>query len=89
MAILRNVNAHRQGQKVRVAEQIRCLAADFPGWGDPNYADYFTTMEPGEEAVVRDVNSHGSNPWTRYTLETEDGRVAIDKVPPAFDWLEA
>jgi hypothetical protein len=54
------------------------LGDDFPGWG----ADFETVVKPyleahrlqhGEVGRIVDIESHGSNPWTRYTVEFEDG----------------
>lgn len=63
-----NINAHHKGHRVTTTKPMRFLAADFPGWGDPNYADYFVDLPAGQHGVISDVESHGSNPWTRYTI---------------------
>jgi hypothetical protein len=70
-----NVNEHRRGQRVITTATVHGnrLAADFPGWGDPNYADYLIPQQPGLTGTVVDVESHGSDPYTRYTVRFDDG----------------
>lgn len=62
-----------KGTKIRMIESRRMLAANFPGWGDPNYADFFVQCEIGDSGVITDVESHGSNPWTRYSIRLANG----------------
>lgn len=74
---MRNVNDHRKGQAIVALEtNHRRLAADFPGWGATNYADFLLPIPAGLAGTVTSVESHGSNPWTRYTVRFEDGTSA-------------
>lgn len=86
-----NVNDHMKGAAVVVREGVRgnYLAADFPGWGADNYEDFLVPMAEaaGLSGIVTSVNSHGSNPWTRYSITLENGGHVIDGVPGNdFDW---
>lgn len=49
------------------------LPKDFPGWGHPEAIDSLLATEAGLHGVIRDVEHHGSNPWTRYSVLFEDG----------------
>lgn len=89
-----NVNDFRQGHQVVVRADARgnYLSADFPGWGAENYADHLIPIASaaGMTGTVTSVNSHGSNPWTRYSVRLADGGHMIDGVPGVdFDWQEA
>jgi len=68
------------GAKVRIAPTAtgNVLAADFPGWGASNYADFLLPFADriGMEATVKSVEMHGSNPWTRYCIVLADGTRA-------------
>lgn len=86
-----NVNDHRHGQQVRLLPTAtgNCLTPDFPGWGAPDYADYLTPVAQfaGQIGIVRSVNSHGSNPWTRYSILIETGHYLIDGIEGRdFEW---
>lgn len=59
------------------------LAADFPGWGAPDYADYLIPIQPGEPVWITDVESHGAAPFTRYSVEFPDGSRAYG-IDPAI-----
>lgn len=86
-----NVNDFRKGQSVVIRENVRgnYLSADFPGWGADNYDEHLLPIASiaGMRGVVTTVNSHGSNPWTRYCILLENGGRIIDGVPgDDFDW---
>jgi len=72
-----NIHDHHLGRPVRaLTTRTRALAVDFPGWGAPNYADFLVPILEGAHGVVTSVESHGSNPWTRYTIRFADGTRA-------------
>lgn len=83
-----NVNDFRMGHKVvSRSTRVRRLSKDFPGWGAEGYQDHLLDTPAGIVGVVEAVNSHGSNPWTRYVIRFEDGSRGIDLVPGEdFDW---
>jgi hypothetical protein len=89
-----NVNDHNLGRSVTIRSDARgnYLAADFPGWGAEDYADHLvpTSSAAGTTGKVISVNSHGSNPWTRYSIRMHDGGHLVDGVPgDDFDWTPA
>lgn len=51
----------------------RARHADFPGWDAPNYADFFVDHPAGVTGTITHIESHGSNPWTRYSVLYADG----------------
>ena len=59
-----------------LGSKTRRLAVNFPGWGDPNYANYLMSVPAGLIGEVTSVESHGSNPWTRYSVRFTDGTTA-------------
>lgn len=61
---------------VTLTTRTRRLAPDFPGWDHPNYGDYLLDIPAGLRGTITGVESHGSNPWTRYTVQFEDGSRA-------------
>lgn len=63
------------GVRVRVLPTFRgnVLAADFPGWGDPNYADYLHRPTIGQTGTIVSVEQHGNAPFTRYAVRFDDG----------------
>jgi hypothetical protein len=73
-------------QRVRSKRQVRALAVDFPGWGDPNYRDYFVDHLAGVEGEVVGTESHGSNPWTRYTVRWDDGTRSSGVDPATLEY---
>lgn len=76
-----NVNAYRKGQRVvSIASRRNRLAADFPGWGAADAYDFLVPMTAGLVGTVTSVESHGSNPWTRYVVEFDDGTRGIGLV---------
>jgi hypothetical protein len=83
-----NVNDSHKGRKVIArTTSVRGYDDSFPGWGDPNAADYLKPITAGTVGTVTRVESHGSNPWTRYTVRFNDGVRASGLVPGAdFDW---
>ncbi|MBO0879458.1 MAG: hypothetical protein J2P17_03620 [Mycobacterium sp.] len=70
----------------------RRLAVDFPGWGHPDYARYLLDIPEYLTGIVVNVESHNSNPWTRYSVRFVDGTSAsglvagedfeFTKIPP-------
>lgn len=86
-----NVNDFRKGSRIVVREGVRgnYLDAQFPGWGQPDAYDHLLPIASiaGMTGVVSSVNSHGSNPWTRYSIRLANGGLIIDGVPGVdFDW---
>lgn len=86
-----NVNDFRKGATVVVREEVRgnYLDVNFPGWGDAGAYDHLIPMTSvaGMAGTVTSVNSHGSNPWTRYSILLANGGRVIDGVPGTdFDW---
>jgi hypothetical protein len=79
-----NIYEHRTGQRViTLACKHRRLAVNFPGWGAPDYADYLLPIPAGLTGTVTAVESHGSNPWTRYTVKLDDGTRIIGAIEGA------
>lgn len=77
MTILGNIHDSDAGRPVRaLATRHRRLAVDFPGWGDPGYASYLLPIPEGLPGAITGVESHGANPWTRYTVRFADGTTA-------------
>jgi hypothetical protein len=60
------------------------LLASFPGWGAADYADHLAPIARGSWAVITSVQSHGSAPYTRYSVRFADGSRAHDVFPPQF-----
>lgn len=86
-----NVNDHRKGSRVVIRKAARgnFLAKDFPGWGADNYADFLIPCfsVAGMRGTVTSVNSHGSAPYTRYSIKLDNGGHIIDGIPGEhFDW---
>jgi hypothetical protein len=72
-----NIHAHHKDRSVRaLATGHRRLVADFPGWGSPGHQDFLLPIPPGLSGVVSDVESHGTAPWTRYSVRFPDGTSA-------------
>jgi len=73
-----NIHAHRKGATVTLTGKgrTRRLAADFPGWGKESASDFIDTGATGLTGIVVSVESHGSNPWTRYSVRFIDGSSA-------------
>lgn len=62
------------GQRViSLTTKHRRFAKDFPGWSHPNFHDYLLETTAGLQGMVTYVEQHGSNPWTRYSIEFDDG----------------
>lgn len=75
--MLGNINDNLKGRSIVALEtKHRRRAANFPGWGDPNYADHLLPIPAGLEGIITHVESHGSNPWTKYSVRFEDGTTA-------------
>jgi hypothetical protein len=77
---MRNVHDHHKGSTVTALEPIRSQNSNHPGWGEPwdaltrEQKDACYTEQPvGAVGVVTDVESHGMNPWTRYSVRWSDG----------------
>lgn len=73
------------GTEVRATAPIRALAVNFPGWGAPNYADFFEDHSTGQVGEVVGVESHGQNPWTRYTVRWIDGSRTSGVTPDRIE----
>jgi hypothetical protein len=72
-----NVNANLKGRAVVALETgHRRYPVDFPGWGAPDAADYLLSIPAGLKGVITGVESHNSNPWTKYGVRFEDGTTA-------------
>jgi hypothetical protein len=72
-----NVHRHHEGRRVRaLVTRHQRRSVDFPGWGAEDYRDYLLDIPEGLTGVVTDVESHGSNPWTRYSVRFSDGTTA-------------
>ena len=75
--MLGNMYAGNKGRTVRaLGGRTLRRAADFPGWGAANYADYLLPVPAGLAGTVTNVESHGANPYTRYSVEFTDGSRA-------------
>jgi hypothetical protein len=74
---------HLKGRRVVTTHKIHGnrLAKDFPGWGTTNYDDFLVPMQGGLHGTVINVESHGSNPWTRFGIEFDDGSHAYGVHP--------
>lgn len=88
-----NVNDFHKGARVVLRHGLRgnYLDRDFPGWGEPDAYDHLIPLDTvgGMEGVVTSVNSHGSNPWTRYTILLDNGGRLIDGIADSdFDWKD-
>jgi hypothetical protein len=59
--------------KATTLRPMRFRSPDFPGWGDPDYADYFVDLPAGIEVTVERTESHGAKPWTRYGIVDNAG----------------
>lgn len=74
-----------KGQRVTILPTVHGMALDptFPGWGAPDYQDHLVPANTlaGQQATITAVNHHGSYPWTRYCLHTDDGHHLIDHTP--------
>lgn len=57
--------------------ETRRLAVDFPGWDAPNYENFLLEIPVDLGGKIVDVEQHGSNPWTRYTVEFDDGTRSV------------
>jgi hypothetical protein len=72
-----NIHDSDKGRPVvALGSQRLRRAADFPGWDAPDYASYLLPIPAGLEGTVTCVESHGSNPWTRYSVTFTDGTAA-------------
>lgn len=70
-----NIHENHRGRKVRTlaSSRHRRYGTDFPGWDAPDAADHLLEAEPGLTGTITSVESHGSNPWTRYSVRFDDG----------------
>lgn len=75
-----NIHEHHKGRRVVVREGVKrnYLPADFPGWGAPDALERLAPMADiaGMVGVISSVESHGSNPWTRYSVTFGNGGSA-------------
>lgn len=64
------------------------LLPSFPGWGEDLEIckQHMRPIVDGEQAEVVGIESHGMNPWTRFTLRFADGARASG-VNPADVWV--
>jgi len=85
-----NVYDHHRGRAVvSLASRRNRLAADFPGWGSPDYAKFLIPMIGGLAGVITDVESHGNAPHTRYCVRFDDGSRASGVVLGVdFTWAD-
>lgn len=68
-----NRNDHLKDRDViALAARHRRFAVDFPGWSHPDHADYLLPIPPGLKGVITGIESHSSNPWTKYAVRFED-----------------
>lgn len=75
--LLGNVNDHLKGRKIVALEtRRRRFAAGFPGWDAPDCDDYLLPIPAGLCGEITYVESHNSNPWTKYGVRFEDGTTA-------------
>lgn len=65
---------------VALGSPITRHAVDFPGWGHPNAFDYLLPTPAGLAGTISNVESHGMNPWTRYSVRYDDGTRAYGLV---------
>ncbi|WP_225730924.1 MULTISPECIES: hypothetical protein [unclassified Nocardia] len=86
-----NIHAHHKGRRVRTLDTItgRGFAPSFPGWDAIDHLDHMPTLEPGWLGTITNVESHASNPWTRYAIRFENGVCSggidprhVEFVPP-------
>lgn len=85
-----NVNDYRKGTAVVVlpACKTRRFGPDFPGWGVENAASFLLEPVAGLTGVVTNVESHGSNPWTKYGVRFADGTTSNGLVEGVdFAWV--
>ena len=75
---MHNVNDNKKGARVvsLPASKVRRYGSDFPGWGHPDAASFLLEPIAGLGGVVTAVESHGSNPWTRYAVRWSDGSTS-------------
>lgn len=86
-----NVNDYRKGELVIISETAtkNYRTANFPGWEDLEAAKAeLKPLVAGMMGVVTSVESHGSNPWTRYSVEFANGGHASGLVAGLdFRWV--
>lgn len=71
---------------VSLGSPVRGFGPDFPGWGHPDAVSYLREIPAGLAGVITQVESHGSNPWTRYSIRYP-GLTTHGAVPGVdFDW---
>jgi O-acetyl-ADP-ribose deacetylase (regulator of RNase III) len=66
---------HYIGRRIRTLHRIsgRGFAPTFPGWQDPDHMKHMPSLKPGWLGTITKVESHGSNPWTRYSITFDNG----------------
>ena len=75
--ILGNNHDTDKGRPVTaLATRVRRYPANFPGWGAPDAATTLLAIPEGLAGVITSVESHGSAPYTRYTVRFADGTRA-------------
>lgn len=77
-----NIYAHRKGLKVEMLSSAygNYLTVGFPGGSEANVDDFLEPIADvaGMEAEVTAVVSHGSYPYTRYSLQLANGGHVTD-----------
>ena len=75
---MRNVHDHHRGRSVVTlrSSRTRRLPADFVGWGHPDAIGSLLEPVAGLIGTITNVESHGSNPWTRYSVRFVGGSTS-------------
>lgn len=71
-----NIHASHLGVRVQVVAETtqRALTADFPGYGKGiDLEPFYRPIVVGMTGVITSVESHGMNPWTRYSIKFDNG----------------
>lgn len=67
------------------------LLPTFPGWGEPIEVcrQHMRPIVEGEMGVITSVESHGMNPWRRYSVRFMDGSRAYGVYPTDVQMVSA
>ncbi|WP_280454801.1 hypothetical protein [Nocardia brasiliensis] len=86
---MKSVDAHHKGRRVRLLDTVtgRGRAPSFPGWDKADYLDHLVPLEPGWVGTIDHVESHNSNPWTRYGVAFDNGVRANGVEPKDIEFL--
>lgn len=73
----------KRGSRVIAGANIqqRRHAVDWPGWEHPDHKNFLLDIPAGLTGTVIWVESHGSNPWTRYSVRFDDDSTAHGMYP--------